>query len=133
MSEGGGECGLENYRTLCIPCHKKVTKELLLRLRGTRKYDQARAEGNADIKAFFHTGKDSSICINPYVSCIERISACKPILIGVYCILGCTQLGREPNILVCTFMGRELNVLGCTFLGRVLKKLECTFIAGQRT
>lgn len=26
--EGGGECGLENYRTLCIPCHQKVTREL---------------------------------------------------------------------------------------------------------
>ncbi len=30
--EGGGECGLENYRTLCIPCHQKVTKELAGRL-----------------------------------------------------------------------------------------------------
>lgn len=26
--EGGGECGLENYRTLCIPCHQKQTAEL---------------------------------------------------------------------------------------------------------
>jgi len=26
--EGGGECGFENYRTLCIPCHKAVTREL---------------------------------------------------------------------------------------------------------
>ncbi len=26
--EGGGECGLEGYRTLCISCHKKATKEL---------------------------------------------------------------------------------------------------------
>lgn len=26
--EGGGECGLDNYRTLCIPCHQKVTAEL---------------------------------------------------------------------------------------------------------
>lgn len=23
--EGGGECGLENYRTLCFRCHKGVT------------------------------------------------------------------------------------------------------------
>jgi 5-methylcytosine-specific restriction protein A len=30
--EGGGECTLENFRTLCIPCHKKVTKELRARL-----------------------------------------------------------------------------------------------------
>src|SRR5580693_6461979 len=25
--EGGGECDLSNFRTLCIPCHKKVTAE----------------------------------------------------------------------------------------------------------
>lgn len=29
--EGGGECGLENLRTLCIPCHRAVTKELAMR------------------------------------------------------------------------------------------------------
>lgn len=28
VSEGGGECGLENYRTLCIPCHRAATKQL---------------------------------------------------------------------------------------------------------
>jgi|ERR1039458_701179 hypothetical protein len=26
--EGGGECDLSNFRTLCIPCHRKVTREL---------------------------------------------------------------------------------------------------------
>jgi hypothetical protein len=25
VEQGGGECGLENYRTLCICCHKCVT------------------------------------------------------------------------------------------------------------
>jgi 5-methylcytosine-specific restriction enzyme A len=30
--EGGGECGLDNFRTLCIPCHKKVTAELRARI-----------------------------------------------------------------------------------------------------
>lgn len=29
--EGGGECGLDNYRTLCHPCHKKATAELAKR------------------------------------------------------------------------------------------------------
>lgn len=29
--EGGGSCGLENIRTLCIPCHKKATAELAAR------------------------------------------------------------------------------------------------------
>jgi hypothetical protein len=23
LTEGGGECGIDNFRTLCIPCHKK--------------------------------------------------------------------------------------------------------------
>ena len=27
VKKGGGQCGLENLRTLCIACHKKVTKE----------------------------------------------------------------------------------------------------------
>jgi 5-methylcytosine-specific restriction protein A len=25
---GGGQCGLEGYRTLCTPCHKQVTRKL---------------------------------------------------------------------------------------------------------
>ncbi len=29
VKEGGGLCGLDNLRTLCISCHKKVTKELI--------------------------------------------------------------------------------------------------------
>ena len=28
VKDGGGSCGLENIRTLCIKCHKVVTKEL---------------------------------------------------------------------------------------------------------
>lgn len=28
VSEGGGACGLENLRTLCLPCHKQHTAEL---------------------------------------------------------------------------------------------------------
>lgn len=27
VKKGGGTCGLENFRTLCIDCHKKVTKK----------------------------------------------------------------------------------------------------------
>jgi len=26
--EGGGACGLDNYRTLCCPCHKAATRKL---------------------------------------------------------------------------------------------------------
>jgi len=35
--EGGGECGLSNYRTLCIPCHQKVTRELHSRIKTKRR------------------------------------------------------------------------------------------------
>lgn len=35
--EGGGECGLDNLRTLCIPCHKKETAALRKRMAEARK------------------------------------------------------------------------------------------------
>lgn len=38
--EGGGSCGLDNLRTLCRPCHKRVTAELAARRAA------ARREGN---------------------------------------------------------------------------------------
>lgn len=31
VSEGGGECALDNLRTLCQPCHKRENKELAAR------------------------------------------------------------------------------------------------------
>jgi 5-methylcytosine-specific restriction enzyme A len=34
--EGGGECDLSNLRTLCIPCHRKETRELRRRLKEAR-------------------------------------------------------------------------------------------------
>ena len=27
VAEGGGQCGLENYRTLCVVCHKKMSSK----------------------------------------------------------------------------------------------------------
>jgi hypothetical protein len=30
--EGGGECDLQNIRTLCLKCHRTVTAELRARL-----------------------------------------------------------------------------------------------------
>lgn len=30
VKEGGGQCGLDNLRTLCIKCHKEVTKNSYL-------------------------------------------------------------------------------------------------------
>jgi 5-methylcytosine-specific restriction endonuclease McrA len=37
VAEGGGECSLENYRTLCHPCHKIETAALAARLATKRK------------------------------------------------------------------------------------------------
>ncbi len=37
VAEGGGECDLANLRTLCIPCHRRVTQELSVRLRFRKK------------------------------------------------------------------------------------------------
>ena len=41
--EGGGECGIENYRTLCTPCHKKETAELARRQAEKRKQERIAA------------------------------------------------------------------------------------------
>ena len=35
VAEGGGQCDLDNLRTLCLPCHREVTADLQRRLRGT--------------------------------------------------------------------------------------------------
>lgn len=40
--EGGGECGLENIRTLCLGCHNQETKKLRERLKQKRR-DEKRA------------------------------------------------------------------------------------------
>lgn len=37
VAEGGGACGLDNYRTLCIWCHPKETGKLRKRLNAKRR------------------------------------------------------------------------------------------------
>src|SRR5271157_4037114 len=39
--EGGGECGLDGYRTLCIACHKKETAALAARRAEQRTQEKA--------------------------------------------------------------------------------------------
>ncbi len=34
VAEGGGQCDVDNLRTLCLPCHREETAELRRRLRG---------------------------------------------------------------------------------------------------
>jgi 5-methylcytosine-specific restriction enzyme A len=33
VAEGGGQCDLDNLRTLCLPCHREATAQLRLRLK----------------------------------------------------------------------------------------------------
>lgn len=42
--EGGGECGLDGYRSLCVPCHRDVTRELRGRLAANRKQARKAAQ-----------------------------------------------------------------------------------------
>jgi 5-methylcytosine-specific restriction endonuclease McrA len=39
VAEGGGECGLDNLRTVCLACHRAVTQLLRQRLRRTSSPD----------------------------------------------------------------------------------------------
>jgi 5-methylcytosine-specific restriction endonuclease McrA len=32
VAEGGGQCDLDNLRTLCVPCHREATAQLRQRL-----------------------------------------------------------------------------------------------------
>jgi 5-methylcytosine-specific restriction endonuclease McrA len=36
VAEGGGECDLDNLRTLCLMCHREATAELRRRMRKTQ-------------------------------------------------------------------------------------------------
>ncbi len=44
VSEGGGLCGPEGYRTLCKPCHGKESGKLRKRLAERRKIEKAQKE-----------------------------------------------------------------------------------------
>lgn len=48
MAEGGGCCGIENMRTLCVPCHHKQTAELKGRMRQAKL--QLAAAGSRDLR-----------------------------------------------------------------------------------
>lgn len=50
--EGGGECGLDNLRTLCPPCHKRVTAELAARRAERRRAAKRAAARVRDAWAF---------------------------------------------------------------------------------
>lgn len=53
VSEGGGECDLSNFRTLCTVCHEKVTAGQ--RSGAKDRKLAAAAQGTRDIRKFFGT------------------------------------------------------------------------------
>ena len=48
VAEGGGCCGIGNFRTLCVPCHRQETEALRRRLEERKR--KAAAAGTADIR-----------------------------------------------------------------------------------
>jgi 5-methylcytosine-specific restriction endonuclease McrA len=54
VSEGGGGCGLENLRTLCVPCHHAETERLhsRLRLAGPDRLDTSKRKFQPSITRF---------------------------------------------------------------------------------
>ena len=60
VAEGGGDCGLENLRTLCTPCHQVETGRLRSRLKlsGSRPgtgggVGEGKNADSSDIRRFF--------------------------------------------------------------------------------
>jgi HNH endonuclease. len=45
VAEGGGECDLDNVRTLCLRCHRSATQQLRARLRRARALQNRLAKG----------------------------------------------------------------------------------------
>jgi 5-methylcytosine-specific restriction endonuclease McrA len=50
VAEGGGESSLDNFQTLCTPCHAKKTRQQA-QDKERRKREEA-AAGTADLRAF---------------------------------------------------------------------------------
>jgi 5-methylcytosine-specific restriction protein A len=48
--EGGGQCDLDNLRTLCLPCHREETARLRLRLRGRRGFGVAQGVAGGNLE-----------------------------------------------------------------------------------
>ena len=51
VAEGGGESDLQNFQTLCVPCHAKKSRAQKERSK-TEKRKEA-AAGTADLRSFF--------------------------------------------------------------------------------
>lgn len=49
VCEGGGECSLDNIRTLCVPCHQQVTKDLARKRASQRRLQRRRDSGGVGV------------------------------------------------------------------------------------
>ena len=74
VSEGGGSCGLENLRTLCVPCHATETQKLQGRLKlresnHTNSSEEPSSNDNkntkkqVDIRSMFKSKKSSTTLV----------------------------------------------------------------------
>ena len=63
VSEGGGNCHLDNLRTLCVPCHADETEKLRSRLRlaeGVNAQSESGKRRQADIRSMFRVVAEGS-------------------------------------------------------------------------
>ena len=51
VAEGGGESDLQNYQTLCVPCHAKKSQAQKERSKAEKRKEAA--AGTADLRSFF--------------------------------------------------------------------------------
>ena len=51
VTEGGGECDLDNIRTLCLRCHRSVTAQLRERIRRAKVAAMLAAEAELSVGA----------------------------------------------------------------------------------
>ena len=62
VAEGGGQCGIGNFRTLCTRCHGKETAKLHVRLKEKKNAEAAR--GSKDIRSLFATKHTPSAALH---------------------------------------------------------------------
>ena len=55
VAEGGGQCDIGNFRTLCTVCHAQETKTLMERVRKRKKLEKAAggSSGCPDLRSFY--------------------------------------------------------------------------------
>ena len=62
VAEGGGGTGMDNFRTLCTPCHRIETSKLHQRLKSNRLNEGAEGSGKQlDIMSAFSKVKSSKV------------------------------------------------------------------------